>query len=371
MVVVEALAEGDSAGRAGAGRGRAPNAAGRTPPPPKPLRSHSEAPADAALTPPPSAPDVPTVPAPPRVAAATLPDVPDAVVRSVPEEGPAAGDPLLGDTKAHERPAALVRSAEPAPAPTALGAALARRPVAGRAGVSRGLGAGSAVSGRPLMPPKPTRAQASPQKSIAPALDAARSIAPPAHRAAELRAAVTPTSSSGEYLAARPDESAASRVDGQGLPGEGSGSLPAEAPVSLLPVSADALAETVRPAPPAGGRFQPAGGSEEATAAGRRSSVSSDSTALQGRGAVLGAATTPLRETGSFPGAGSRTGVRGPASPERNSLDSGRLQAYREQSALVRILAPFIEDPRPQWQLFLYFLFGLGLGFLAAYALSR
>lgn len=40
-----------------------------------------------------------------------------------------------------------------------------------------------------------------------------------------------------------------------------------------------------------------------------------------------------------------------------------------QQSALVRLLSPFIEDPRPRWLLGVYFLLGVAAGVGAAFGL--
>jgi hypothetical protein len=40
-----------------------------------------------------------------------------------------------------------------------------------------------------------------------------------------------------------------------------------------------------------------------------------------------------------------------------------------QQSALVRLLSPFIEDPRPGWLLATYFLVGVAIGVGAAFGL--
>lgn len=43
--------------------------------------------------------------------------------------------------------------------------------------------------------------------------------------------------------------------------------------------------------------------------------------------------------------------------------------AAHQQSALVRLLSPFIEDPRPRWLLAMYFILGVALGVGAAFGL--
>lgn len=52
-------------------------------------------------------------------------------------------------------------------------------------------------------------------------------------------------------------------------------------------------------------------------------------------------------------------------------LNSGQFVAANQSSALVRMMAPFIQDPRPSWLLALYFVLGVGLGLGVAYARAQ
>jgi hypothetical protein len=48
---------------------------------------------------------------------------------------------------------------------------------------------------------------------------------------------------------------------------------------------------------------------------------------------------------------------------------ASHFSGVHQQSAIVRVLAPFIEDPRPRWLLAMYFLAGVAMGVGAAFGL--
>jgi hypothetical protein len=90
---------------------------------------------------------------------------------------------------------------------------------------------------------------------------------------------------------------------------------------------------------------------------------------------VAPTAATPGRVPGGTPATGTKLG-RAPTQPVTSGsfqissgVHSGQLAAYKSQSALMRMMAPFVEDPRPGWLLAGYFLVGVAVGIGAAFGL--
>lgn len=84
---------------------------------------------------------------------------------------------------------------------------------------------------------------------------------------------------------------------------------------------------------------------------------------------------TPGRVPGATPATGTKLG-RAPVQPVTSGsfqlssgVHAGQLAAYKSQSALMRMMAPFVEDPRPAWLLAGYFAVGVAVGIGAAFGL--
>lgn len=84
---------------------------------------------------------------------------------------------------------------------------------------------------------------------------------------------------------------------------------------------------------------------------------------------------TPGRAPGATPATGTKLG-RAPVQPVTSGsfqissgVHAGQLAAYKSQSALMRMMAPFVEDPRPGWLLAGYFAVGVAVGIGAAFGL--
>jgi hypothetical protein len=73
---------------------------------------------------------------------------------------------------------------------------------------------------------------------------------------------------------------------------------------------------------------------------------------------------TTRSQVGTPGGSATGSGIKVSGSYAAHSLSG-----VHQQSALVRVLSPFIEDPRPRWLLALYFLAGVAIGVGAAFGL--
>jgi eukaryotic-like serine/threonine-protein kinase len=86
----------------------------------------------------------------------------------------------------------------------------------------------------------------------------------------------------------------------------------------------------------------------------------------------VGTTPNPFRQTGSGAREGSgRSTPNGTPVTAPRQANAGQYMAYDQSSVLVRLLAPFIQDPRPPWLLALYFALGLALGLFVAYAKAQ
>lgn len=253
-------------------------------------------------------PEDPKQMADPKLVLEADPD--DLVLESIPPDQDGDPKPALHAAASAMKPAAAARGPVlPVPRPAGFGA---RPPPPAP-------GSGSGHDKPPPPPPRGTPASGVSPRSLGPNSDNLETIPAPPREVGSSKWRV-PTSPGHDRSSVTARESLPRQGQVPSLPG---GGTQAAAPLASAPLGS------------------PPGGMPSATPAGgtTRSQL--------GGGSVTGA--TAMKASGAF-SASSYSGVH-------------------QQSALVRMLSPFIEDPRPRWLLATYFLVGVAIGLGAAFGL--